>query len=87
MRTAVSWLEEASILSRHENEVSIFPASLQVHSMGEARQRIYNLGNLDADYRQQLLQIVRRLVNAASDEGITTDELCGVTGLTSEGVR
>jgi ATP-dependent DNA helicase RecQ len=84
VRTAVSWLEEASILSRHENEVNIFPASLQVRDMGEARRR---LRNLDDRYKSQLLQIVRRLINAASDEGITTDELSGVTGLTGEEVR
>ena len=87
VRTAVSWLEEASILSRHENEVSIFPASLQVQSLDQARQRIRRLNNVDDAYRQQLFQIVRRLVNADSDEGITTDELGGITGLTSEGVR
>ena len=87
VRTAISWLEEASILSRHENEVNVFPASLQVQSVEQARQRIYNLDNLDATYRQQLFQIVRRLINAESTEGITTDELGGITGLASEGVR
>ena len=30
---------------------------------------------------------MRRLINAKNDEGITTDELSGVTGLNSEGVR
>ena len=87
VRTAVSWLEAAAILSRHENEVNIFPASLQVQSMEQARQRIHNLDRVDSSYRQQLIQIVRRLINAGSDEGITTDELGGITGLTSEGVR
>ena len=87
VRTAISWLEEATILSRHENEVNVFPASLQVNSMEQARQRLQNVGNLDAYYRGQLLQIVQRLINANSNDGITTDELSGVTGLTSEGVR
>ena len=87
VRTAISWLEEATILSRYENEVNIFPASLQVQTMEQAHQRIHNVSNLDVHYRGQLLQIVRRLINANSDEGITTDELSGVTGLTSEGVR
>ncbi len=87
VRTAVSWLEEAAILSRHENEVNIFPASLQVSSMEQARQRINSMSNVDSSYRQQLVQIVRRLINAGSDEGITTDELGGITGLSSEGVR
>ena len=87
VRTAVSWLEEAAILARHENEVSIFPASLQIQSMEQARGRIFNLGNADHSYKLQLFQIVRRLVNANSAEGITTDELCGITGLTTEGIR
>ena len=92
VRTAVSWLEEATILSRHGNEVNIFPASLQVQTMEQARRRIHNLSKSDVSYRddsyrRQLLQIVRRLINANSDESITTDELSGVTGLTSGGVR
>ena len=87
VRTAISWLEEATILSRHENDVNIFPASLQVQSMEQARQHVYTLENADHLYKQRLLQIVRRLVNADSAEGITTDELSGITGLTSEGIR
>jgi ATP-dependent DNA helicase RecQ len=39
------------------------------------------------DYRQRLLQIVQRLVNANPDEGITTDELGGVSGFSSSGLR
>ena len=87
VKTAISWLEEATILSRHENEVTVFPASLQIQSMEEARRRIFSLDDADYSYKQQLVQIVRRLVNADSDEGITTDELSGITGLTSEGIR
>ena len=87
VRTAISWLEEARILSRHENEVNIFPASLQVQTMEQARHRLDRMSKLDDSYRGQLLRIVRRLINSNSDEGITTDELSGVTGLTSEGVR
>ena len=87
VKTAISWLEEATILSRHENEVTVFPASLQIQSMEEARRRIFSLDDTDYSYKQQLVQIVRRLVNADSTEGITTDELTGITGLTSEGIR
>ena len=87
VRTAISWLEEATILSRHENEVTIFPASLQIQSMQQAICRIHKQGNLDNLFKQQLRQIVQRLINANSDEGITTDELGGVTGLSIDGVR
>ena len=87
IRTAVSWLEEAEILSRHENEVRVFPASLQIRALKEAKRVIYGDKSLECTYGQQMVQIVRRLINAASDEGITTDELGGITGLTGEGVR
>ena len=40
VKTAISWLEEAGILSRHENDVTIFPGSLQVQSMQQALRRI-----------------------------------------------
>ncbi len=87
VRTAISWLEEASILSRDENLVNVFPSSLQIRSMEDASRSIDKDGGIDATYRKQLLQIVRRLINASRDEGITTDELSGVTGLNSGGVR
>ena len=87
VRTALSWLEESNILPRHQNEVNVFGASLQVQEMEDARHRIQALPNLDHTYRVQLLQIIRRLINANSVEGITTDELSGITGLDSAGIR
>jgi len=36
VRTAVSWLEEAQLLTREENQVQIFPSSLRVSSLDEA---------------------------------------------------
>ncbi len=87
VKTAISWLEEAGILSRHENDVTIYPGSLQVQSMQQALRRIRYLNNHDSAYKQQLRQIVRRLINAVSDEGITIDELSGITGLTNLGVQ
>ena len=35
VRTAVSWLEESVLLTREENRVQVFPASLQVRSVEE----------------------------------------------------
>ena len=40
MRTAVSWLEEAVLLTREENWVQVFPSSLQVTSIQEAGRRL-----------------------------------------------
>ena len=86
VRTAVSWLEEASLLTREENHVRIFPSSLRVNSVEEARKRIENRIEPDS-YRKQLLQIARRLIDADPVEGITTDELTQISGLTPEQVR
>ena len=86
VRTAVAWLEEAVLLSREENRVQVFPSSLRVSSVGEARARLERSA-ITRSYRRQLLTIAATLVEADADEGITTDELMAATGLTSAGVR
>ena len=86
VRTAVAWLEEAVLLSREENQVQVFPSSLRVRSREEALAKLEKARVRDA-YRRQLLTIVEALVGADSDEGISTDELMAVSGLTPEGVR
>ncbi len=85
MRTAVSWLEESKLVRREENRVQIFPSSLRVNSVGDARTRIFK-AKLVAAYQSQLLRIAEALLAADADEGISTDELMTLTGLTSEGV-
>ena len=86
VRTAVSWLEEAVLLSREENRVRVFPSSLRVDSVKDARRRLAKASVPD-DYRRQLLRIAETLIDANPDEGISTDELMGVSGLSAEGVR
>lgn len=86
VRTALSWLEEATLLAREENRVQIFPSSLRVPSVDEAAKRI-DRARLPAEYRRQLLSLVDSLIAADRDEGISTDELMGVAGLNSDGVR
>ena len=86
VRTAVAWLEEAELLKREENFVQIFPSSLRVDSADEARKRLAGAAITDT-YRRQLLRIAETLIEAGADEGVTTDELMGVSGLGSEGVR
>ena len=85
VRTALSWLEEADLVRREENRVQIFPSSLRVNSVGDARTRICK-AKLVAAYQSQLLRIAEALFAADADEGISTDELMTLTGLTSEGV-
>lgn len=85
-RTAIAWLEEASLLTREQNQVQVFPSSLRISSLEEAAAKIQKRDITDA-YRQQLLRIVEALLAADRDEGISTDELMGSTGLTSEKLR
>ncbi len=85
-RTAIAWLEEAQLLQREENQVQIFPSSLRVASLEEAREKLEKREITD-DYRRQLLVIVEALFAADADEGISTDELMGRSGLSSEKLR
>ena len=86
VRTAVAWLEEAELLTREENLVQVFPSSLRVGSVEEARSRLARAIITDS-YRRQLLTIAETLIDANADEGISTDELMAASGLNSEGVR
>ena len=81
VKTAVSWLEEAVLLSREENRVQVFPSSLLVRTLGEAEAIIAKAAGITEERRNQLRDIVRHLMNAPIDQGISTDELAGVSGL------
>ena len=86
VRTAVAWLEEAVLLTREENRVQVFPSSLRVSSVADARTRI-GKASIAPQYRNQLLKITEALIEADADEGISTDELMAASGLTPEEVR
>ena len=86
VRTAVSWLESADLLTREENRVQVFPSSLRVSSLQEADARLARAGIGDL-YGRQLRAIAETLFEADPDEGISTDELMSAAGLTPEGVR
>ena len=86
VRTAVAWLEEAELLSREENVVQVFPSSLRVNSVEEATKRLAAADIPDA-YRGQLLRIAEALIGSPADQGVTTDELMEVSGLSPEAVR
>lgn len=81
VKTAVSWLEEATLLSREENRVQVYPSSLKIRTTQEAE---LILAKAEVTYarRKELLSIVRHLMNAPVDQGVSTDELAGVSGLT-----
>ena len=87
VKTVVAWLEEARLLTREENRVQVFPSSLRVSSVDEARRRLAARQDLLEQRRAVLLRLLTALIHADPDEGVSTDELMGVTGLTSEGLR
>ncbi len=86
VRTALLWLEESCILKREENRVQVFPSSLRVSTAEEAQARLAQ-ADISIQYKQQLVGIVRCLIDANADEGLSTDRLMGETGLNSEGLR
>lgn len=85
VRTALLWLEESHLLTREENRVQIFPSSLRVATTAEAESRLAK-ADMAKEYKEQLLELVSCLIDADADEGVSTDELMGATGLTAEGV-
>ena len=81
VRTAVLWLEESDLLTREANRIKIFPRSLRVGSIEQAHDRLEKVRNINNDERRQLLRIAAALIQANADEGISTDELMNVSGL------
>ena len=87
VRTAVAWLEEARLVSREENLAQVFPSSLRVQTIADAKKKLASVTSLTDTRREQLLTIVSRLIEADPDDGISTDELMVVTGLSPQEVR
>lgn len=86
VKTAVSWLEESVLLKREENRVSVYPSSLLIRTYVEA-ENLISKADMTQGYRLRLLALVRSLINAPSDQGISTDELCGISGFSSGQMR
>lgn len=86
VRTAVSWLEEAALLTREENQVQIFPSSLRISTLDEARKKLEKK-IIVPEYRKSLLAIIAALIDAPADDGISTDELMVASGLSSDKLR
>jgi ATP-dependent DNA helicase RecQ len=82
VKTAVAWLEEARLLTRDENAVQVFPSSLRIRAVEEA-EAILNRHKITGAWRDQLLAIVREVMNAAPDAGISTDRLMGGAGISA----
>ncbi|MEQ1781070.1 MAG: RecQ family ATP-dependent DNA helicase [Hyphomonadaceae bacterium] len=86
VKTAVAWLEESKLLAREENRVNVFPSSLLVRTVEQAKM-IVDKAQVSEARRRQLIAIVRHLMAAPVDAGVTTDELCGAAGLSPAAIR
>ena len=82
VKTAVYWLEEAELLTRDENKVNIFPSSLKITTLEDAKKKIDQArSSVTKVRRTELISIVEHLMNAPADQGISTDDLTRVCGL------
>jgi ATP-dependent DNA helicase RecQ len=86
VRIAVAWLEEARLLERQENHTRVFPGSLLVANLDEARALLEKKLGPDTKI-EPYLQILSLLLQAADDEGVSTDELMLATGQDSRVVQ
>lgn len=86
VKTAVSWLEEATLLTREENRVQVFPSSLRIRSVDEAT-AILDKAQITGMRKEQLLSVVRHIITAPPDEGVSTDTLTGASGLAINALR
>jgi ATP-dependent DNA helicase RecQ len=86
VRTAVAWLEEAALLERRENRTRVYATCLRVPTVTEAMRRIAAL-SLPEPTKQKLYGVAKSLFGAPVGEGVSTDELCGVAGLSERELK
>lgn len=86
VKTAIAWLEEATLLTREENRVQVFPSSLRIRTLEEAADILSKAG-ITGRRRKQLLDLVRHLMTASPDAGVSTDALSGASSLTGGALR
>lgn len=84
VRIAVAWLEQARLLERQENHVRVYPGSLLVANLDEAKAVLHKkLGTADIEPYVALLSA---LFNSGADEGVSTDDLMTASGRDSQQV-
>jgi len=79
VRIAVAWLEEARLLERQENHTRVFPGSLLVPSLDEARALLEKKLGANANI-EPYITLLSQLFSCQDDEGISTDDLMLATG-------
>ena len=74
VKTAIAWLERASLVERNENHTRVFQGKLLVKTMEEARTRMASL-NLSETQQQRWIAILQQMINADPQRGLSTDDL------------
>ena len=80
VKTAVAWLERSRFVRREENRTYVFPASLRIDSLAEARQKLAK-ANLPNDARERYLKVLAIVMAADSERGVSTDDLLTGAGI------
>ncbi len=80
VKSAVGWLERGGFVERDENQTRVFQGKLRVDSLEEAKERLGRL-RLSAAERRRWLTVLKALLNAGPDEGLTADELAQLPGM------
>jgi ATP-dependent DNA helicase RecQ len=80
VKTALAWLENAGLLERNENRSQVFPASLRFRHLDEAQRRLAS-ANYSQERQRQLLELLKAILQAEPNQGLTTDDLALATGL------
>ena len=86
VRIAVAWLEEARLLERQENHTRVFPGSLQIASLDEARAVLTKKLDSNADI-EPYITLLSQLFYSEDDEGISTDDLMVAVGCDAHRVQ
>ena len=87
VRTAVAWLEEAQLVSRTHNASQIYASTLAVRSLEDARKTLDQTPTLDETERRQADMAIKRMIQAVPEAVISSDEMCGVAGVSPEGLK
>ena len=83
VKTAVAWLERAAYLERDENRTRVFQGKPRVSSLEQAEERIGKLG-LSRREAARWLTILKAVINADPDQGLSADEIAELPGVASK---
>ena len=86
VRTAVAWLEDAELVERTHNASQVYASSLQVKDRSDAQRLLDRAGTLDEVERRQANAAVGRMIQGSPSDVISSDEMCMITGGTSQQV-